>query len=344
MESPTLSPDPLAEMTPARAADELARLRQRIAESRTVLHRLQLEVATAENDLRDSRVAQLLEANRQLVVPALPLPAEHGPDPLVEHEILHAQLREANEQLVFAALGAQTLQAAAEQAQRRQTELLAVVAHELRNPLAPIRAAAALLPRTPGDPLLLGRIKAIIERQVAHMSRLVGDLLDASRVSTGKLRVDRQRVDMAAIVGTAVDTCQPALDKRQQQLDLRQDAAVMEVDGDPVRLTQVLVNLLDNASKYTPDGGTLGLVLGVAGDAIVLTVSDSGIGISAEALPNVFEPFVQDAHAIGFNSVGLGIGLTVVRELVEAHGGDVVASSAGRGRGSQFVVTLPAAR
>ncbi len=263
---------------------------------------------------------------------------------LAEHERRHAQLREANEQLVLAALGAQELQAAAEQAQRRQTEFLAVLAHELRNPLAPIRTAAALVGRIGANEPLLSRAQAVIERQVVHMSRLVDDLLDVSRVNTGKLRLERRVVEMAGIIDEAVNGCRPAMDTRLQHFGAHVPAGALEVHGDPVRLAQVVSNLLDNASKYTPDGGQIGLSVVVIDDALVMTVSDSGIGITAEALPIVFEPFVQDPHAIGFNGAGVGIGLTVVRELVEAHGGSVVASSAGSGLGSQFVVTLPLMR
>ena len=146
---------------------------------------------------------------------------------------------------------------------------------------------------------------------------------------------------MAVIIDEAVDACRPAMDTRLQNFAVQVPSCALEVDGDPVRLAQILSNLLDNASKYTPDGGEIRLSVAVVDDAIVMTVSDTGIGITAEALPHVFEPFVQDTHAIGFNGVGLGIGLTVVRELVEAHGGKVVANSPGNGLGSQFVVTLP---
>ena len=254
---------------------------------------------------------------------------------------LNAQLREANEQLVRAALSAQELHAAAEQAQRRQLELLAVVAHELRNPLTPIRTAAALLGRVATEEPLLPRLQAIIERQVIHMTRLVGDLLDLSRVNNDKLRIERQSVDMVGVIDTAVDSCRAAMSKRSQNFSLRMPAHVLAVDGDPVRLAQIVSNLLDNASKYTPDNGEISLSVIVVDNAIVIIVTDNGIGIPAEALPRIFEPFMQDAQAIGFNGVGLGIGLTVVRELVEAHGGNVVARSEGSGLGSLFVVTLP---
>lgn len=259
-----------------------------------------------------------------------------------EHDRRHGQLQEANERLILAALNAQELQALAEQAQRKQTEFLAVVAHELGNPLAPIRTAAALLGLAGSNETLLARAQAIIERQVTHMARLVGDLLDVSRVKTGKLRLDCETIDMAGIIDASVETCLPSIGARRQHLDVQVPSGALSLQGDPVRLTQIFVNLLDNASKYTPDDGKIGLSVVVAGGTIVVSLSDSGIGITAKALPKVFEPFVQDPHAISFNRVGLGIGLTVVRELVEAHGGTVVASSAGPGLGSQFVVTLPA--
>jgi signal transduction histidine kinase len=252
----------------------------------------------------------------------------------------HHALQEANENLVLAALTAQQLAAAAQQAQTRQMEALAMVAHELRGPLGPIRDAVAVFARGPVNEELLRRMQGIIERQIAHLSRLIGDLLDVTRARTGRFRLERQTVDVTLLIDQAVQSCRPAMDARRQHFDVSVPAA-LEVDGDPVRLMQVLCNLLDNASKYTPVSGEIGLRVAAAGEAIVLTVSDNGIGITADALPAIFEPFVQDKHAVGVNGAGLGIGLTVVRELVGAHGGSVVASSAGRGCGSQFVVTLP---
>jgi signal transduction histidine kinase len=173
------------------------------------------------------------------------------------------------------------------------------------------------------------------------MVRLVNDLLDMSRVNTGKLRIERKPVDLAGIIDEAVAACRPAMDTRLQHFSVQAPAHAVWLNADAVRLAQVLRNLLDNASKYTPNGGEIGLSVVVIDETVVMSVSDSGIGITAEALPRLFEPFVQDKHAIGFNGAGLGIGLTVVRELVHAHGGHVVASSAGTGLGSEFVVSLP---
>jgi signal transduction histidine kinase len=260
---------------------------------------------------------------------------------LAEHERRHAELREANEQLVMAALTAQELQTAAERAHQRQAEFMAVVAEELSNPLAPIRLAAAMLGRAQASEPLLPRAQAIIEQQVETMLRLVGSLRDVSQIHAGKLILGLQPVDLVAAIDAAVAACRPAMDTRLQRFDVRLPVRRIEVLGEPARLQQIIRNLLDNASKFTPDHGVIELTAVLAAGAVVLTLADNGIGISPQALPTIFEPFMQDVHAIGYNGVGLGIGLTVVRALVQAHGGRVSAHSAGIHRGSQFVVTLP---
>jgi diguanylate cyclase len=260
---------------------------------------------------------------------------------LAEHDLRYTQLQEANEQLVVTALNAQELQAAAQQAQQRQVEFLALIAHELRNPLAPIRLATSMLGRVRTDEPLLPRAQAIIERQTAQMARLVDDLLDVTHATTGRLAIELEVVDIVEVIDDAIDACRPAMDTRLQSFSVKAPSRALKVHGDPVRLVQVVNNLLNNASKYTQDGGAITLDVAVAGGSLTLTVQDNGVGISPGALSDIFEPFVQDTHAIGFNGAGLGVGLTVVRQLVEAHGGSVVASSAGRGHGSRFVVTLP---
>ncbi len=268
--------------------------------------------------------------------------------PLVDHqsavaeaERRNALLQETNSQLVLAAISAQELKDAAEQAQRRQLNFLGVLAHELRNPLTPILNAAAILGRIPTDGPLLSRVQGIIERQVENMSRLVEDLLDVSRVNAGKLRLEKEPVDMMRLIEDVVQACRPAMDSRLQLFDVRLADEPLPVHGDSVRLTQILTNLLDNASKYTPERGEIHFSAMVREESVVLTVVDSGIGITSEALLTIFDPFVQEQHATLFNGAGLGIGLTVVRELVEGHGGQVSASSDGLGRGSRFVVSLP---
>jgi len=228
-----------------------------------------------------------------------------------------------------------------DEAQRRQVDFLAMVAHELQNPLAPIRLAAAVLARDRRDDPRMARQQAIIKRQVAHMSRLIEDVLDGSRISTGKLRLDRRTVEMAQVIRLAVETCRPAFDQRAQELTVRLSDAPCRVNGDPVRLVQVFSNLLGNAAKYTPPGGTLSVTLAQADDRLTISVADTGIGIEADALPDIFGLFVREPQAQAFAPHGLGIGLAVVRHLVEAHGGSVVGTSAGAGCGSKFVVTLP---
>ena len=250
-------------------------------------------------------------------------------------------LQEANEKLLLAALGAQELQATAEQAQRRQTRFLAAVAQELRNPLASIRMAMAMLGRVHSDEPLLPRAQALIGQQAGLISHLMSELLEAAHPGAPATELERRPLDMAAVIDAAVQAWLPTLDGRRQALVLELPPGPFAMNGDPARLMQLLVNLLNNASRYTPDTGTIELSAAIADDQLVLTVADDGIGISAEALPAIFDPFVQDAHAVGYNGAGLGIGLTVVRQIVDAHGGSVVASSAGHGLGSRYVVTLP---
>ncbi|MGI4814486.1 MAG: diguanylate cyclase domain-containing protein [Janthinobacterium lividum] len=254
----------------------------------------------------------------------------------------YVDLREANEHLVTAAIKAQELCAAAEKQILRQNDFVAVVAHELRNPLSPILAAAQLMGRT-GTNHTPAKAQAIIERQVGHMSRLVNDLLEVSRVTTGRFKLERQLIDFGHVIDAVIDNCRHLMDARFQVFEICKTSTEVIVDGDAGRLAQALSNLMDNASKYTPEGGTIKLEIEVDGPTVVVTVSDTGIGISAGALPYIFEPFLRDTHAIVFNHVGFGIGLTVVRELLVAHGGSVTAQSAGHGLGSRFVVTLPLA-
>jgi diguanylate cyclase (GGDEF)-like protein len=256
-------------------------------------------------------------------------------------EFRQQQLQQANEHLLLSALGAQELQSAAEQALLRQTQLMSQAVHELNNPLMSIRSASAVIGRAGGDAPLLPRMTAIIERQVTQMSRLVSDLLDLSRVSTGKLRLERCEVDLTRLIDEAVDACRPAIDTRLQNFKFQKHPGLLRVCGDPLRLSQVLRNLLDNASKYTPRGGEIRLAVVRQGHSVEITVSDSGIGIGADTLIHIFDPFVQDPEATAFDGSGLGLGLTVVRELVNAHGGQVEAHSAGPGCGSEFRVTLP---
>jgi len=216
-----------------------------------------------------------------------------------------------------------------------------LLAHELRTALSPIRMVAELLGRT--TQYVPPSLHKIFERQVTHLSRVLDDLLHISRAGVAKLKLERRPVDIGDIVALVVQAWRPEMDGRAQRFDVKMPQQALLLDGDPVRLEQILDNLLGNACQYTPEGGKISLAVERVGDFIIVTVSDSGIGIAAELLPTIFEPFVQAPSAIGLEDAGLGIGLTVVRELVLAHGGEVAASSAGPGRGSQFVVKLPLA-
>jgi diguanylate cyclase (GGDEF)-like protein len=250
-----------------------------------------------------------------------------------------ADLREANEKLVLVALGAQQLHEAAEQARQRQAAFLAAVAAELRNPAAPIRVAATMLGRASVDETLLPRVQHIVGQQMAQMSRLV----EAVNLDSGSLLPGRRRVDMGHVIDAAVAAHKPAMERRRQRFERVLPPGPVVVMGDAARLEQVVSNLLDNASRYTHDGGRISLSVAVEAGTLTLTVDDNGIGITGQMLPHLFEPFVQDPRALGFNGVGIGIGLTVARALVRAHGGHIAAHSAGAGRGSRFVVTLPLA-
>ena len=258
---------------------------------------------------------------------------------IAEREQRNVDLQQANAQLVLAAISAQELQASAELAQRRLTEFLALLAHELRNPLGPLLNATSLMGRVAPDEL--PKLQAVVERQVTHMARLIGDLLDTSRATTGTFRVHRTAIDLGRVLRQTTETCKPMVDARRQRLTLRLPMASLSVNGDAVRLSQVFVNLVNNASKYSSSGAEIVILVGVNASVVTITVRDNGIGIAPDVLETIFDPFVREPRAIAFHAGGLGIGLTVVRELVEAHGGHVRAGSGGAGLGSQFEVTLP---
>ncbi|MFJ7284876.1 sensor histidine kinase [Pseudomonas sp. NPDC099000] len=329
------------EQAMATAARELFLLGQKTVEARAVLAALNKELSEANTQLTDhQQIDQLIEANQQLVLAILLAQSDaEKPKRTQEEQRLFLEMREANAQLVIAALSAQDLQASAEHTLEQQRNILTLVAHELRNPLTPISMIAGRLVRVPSEEL--PRMQALIEGQVQHMSRLVEDLLDVSRASTGKLRLDCRIVDMAQIIQDAIAVCSPVMIAQHLHFTAELPKCALAVNGDPVRLTQILGNLLGNAAKYTPSGGTVTLLVSAEANVLEMSICDDGIGISAKALPFIFDPFVQDVHAVGFNGAGLGIGLTVVRELVEAHGGTVIGLSDGDSKGSTFIVTLP---
>jgi signal transduction histidine kinase/CheY-like chemotaxis protein len=224
---------------------------------------------------------------------------------------------------------------------RRKDEFLAMLAHELRNPLAPIGAAAALLQRARLDEGLVRKTSEIIGRQVGHMTALIDDLLDVSRVTRGQVELDEAALDMRAIVADAVEQVMPLVRTRHQQLDVDVPAQAMPVMGDAKRLVQILANLLNNAAKYTQEGGRLRLDAAVRDGAVVVDVVDNGIGMAPELAARAFDLFAQAERTSDRASGGLGLGLALVRSLVELHGGTVTCDSRGLGQGSRFTVTLP---
>ncbi len=227
------------------------------------------------------------------------------------------------------------------QADRRKDEFLAMLAHELRNPLAPITSAAAILSMRPGDEPMVRRSSAIIARQARHMTGLIDDLLDVSRVTQGKVELDNVTLDARDVIADAVEQVRPLIEKHAHRLVLRLPPAPATVFGDRKRLVQVMTNLLSNAAKYTPDGGNIELLLEPGRDALVIRVSDDGIGMTPELTASAFELFSQGARGLDRSQGGLGIGLALVKSLLQLHGGQVAAHSAGPGKGSLFEITLP---
>jgi PAS domain S-box-containing protein len=227
------------------------------------------------------------------------------------------------------------------EANRLKTEFLATLAHELRNPLAPIRSGLQFIRRSPTDREAVNRVHDIMERQLDHLVNLVDDLLDVARITRGQVELRRERVDLSTVLAAAVETSMPLIEAARHAFDLRLPQEALVLEADPTRLTQVVSNLLNNAARYTPKGGRIALEARRDGEEAVVTVSDNGIGIAPEALEEVFRMFTQVGQAQQPGSGGLGIGLSLVRSLVELHGGSVSAASAGTNAGSVFTVRLP---
>jgi CheY-like chemotaxis protein/nitrogen-specific signal transduction histidine kinase len=227
---------------------------------------------------------------------------------------------------------------------RQKDEFLATLSHELRNPLAPLRNSLHLLRLAGGQSGSAEAIHEMMARQVNHLVRLVDDLLEMSRISRGTFELRRERVQLAAIVSNAIETSDPLLRAAGHTLHVDLPHEPLWIDGDPVRLAQILANLLNNAAKYTNPGGTISVTAHKVQNHADVSVRDNGSGISQEALPHVFEMFSRGDRASGRDQTGLGIGLALARRLVEMHGGAITAHSAGLGKGSEFVVRIPLAR
>jgi two-component system, chemotaxis family, CheB/CheR fusion protein len=226
-------------------------------------------------------------------------------------------------------------------ADRRKDEFLALLAHELRNPLAPIRYALAANKKQGRTPDQQRRAEEVIERQVTHMSRLLDDLLDVSRITRGTLELKKSSTELTLVVGSAIETARPVLDAKHHTLALDLPQQAVRLDADAVRLAQVFSNLLINAAKYTDPGGRIALRASQLGNELVVAISDNGMGISEEMKPRLFTLFSQAPAAMGRSEGGLGVGLSLVRGLVSLHGGSVAARSDGPGKGSEFIVRIP---
>ncbi|GGZ65243.1 hypothetical protein GCM10008101_18780 [Lysobacter xinjiangensis] len=271
----------------------------------------------------DCRIAALDDGTRLLIV--VDTTTKHQLE--VERERLFESERSARRQ--------------AEEASLAKDSFLALLSHELRNPLAPISSAAKLLQMAPGDATVVDRASGVIVRQVRHMKELVDDLMDVSRVTRGLVELERLPLELRPVLEQAVEQVRPLLESRGHAFEVVVPDTPVVVDGDRTRLVQVVANLLNNAAKYTPPGGRISLALERMGDAAVIRVHDSGVGISATLLPHIFELFTQAERTPDRAQGGLGVGLALVRSVVKLHGGRVEAASPGEGAGSTFTVSLP---
>ncbi len=305
---------------------ELHRQRKKLERLYRNLEQANAKLADAHSSLQAERARELQALNRTL-------------------ERANLELAEANAALEAENAERRRVEGALREADRRKDEFLATLSHELRNPLAAIANAIQYLQRAPADDPGLAPARDVLGRQVAHLTRLIDDLLDVSRITTGRIALRREHVDLADVVGRALETTRPLADERRQSLLVTLPDSPVTLDADPVRIAQAVANLVGNAVKYAGDGGRIEVVAGRAevegGPCGIVSVKDRGIGIAPEVLPHVFDLFSQAQSAAHGGEGGLGIGLALVRELVGLHGGTVQASSAGVGQGAEFVVRLP---
>jgi signal transduction histidine kinase len=325
-------------------------LREAVAESRHGRRRVVREVPVSEASPAPTQVSATPiadsadDASATLVIVEDSAPRAERDD--LRRRLADAETRRRESDEALAARQAELSRrlrelAEAQRLDRNKDEFLAMLAHELRNPLAPILSAMHVLHRTaPSDPTAR-RARMIVERQVSHLARLLDDLLDLSRVTQGSIELRREPVDLVTVAGEALEMAEPLTRRGRQEVRTSWPGQPVVVDGDRARLLQIVGNLLTNAAKYTGPGGEIGVSIEVEGGDAVLGVTDTGIGIPPEMLPRIFELFTQVDPSIDRARGGLGIGLTLVRRLVELHGGSVTAHSAGLGRGSRFTVRLP---
>jgi signal transduction histidine kinase/CheY-like chemotaxis protein len=306
---------------PARAAIAalLPLLSAKLAGERAELAAAGLAAAARDSHRRASELNTALDVSRRELQSAY----QRVENELVSRREAEAKLRDAD---------------------RRKDEFLAMLAHELRNPLAPIGMAAQVLQLGQATPARVKQTCEIIDRQIGHMTSLLDDLLDVSRVTSGVVTLTHELHDMGAIVRDAVEQARPLIDSRRHALSLALPAQPAQVLGDSTRLVQIVTNLLNNATRYTPKGGVIALELIQDATEVQVLVRDNGIGIDAALLPHVFDLFVQGERSPDRAQGGLGVGLALVKSLVERHGGSVSAASAGQGAGSEFTIRLPRAQ
>jgi signal transduction histidine kinase len=299
---------------------------------RKELQRANEDLASANARLSEANIALQEEKTRELEVFNRSL------------QYANTELEAANRSLQSEITERARVEQALKEADRHKDEFLAMLAHELRNPLAPIHNAIELMRIKPLNDPQLNWARDVIARQLTSLTRLVDDLLDVSRITRGKINLTRQLVELEALISRAIETVHPLFDEHKHQLTLELPEPGVKVFGDPTRLTQAIANVLGNAAKYTDEGGQI-IVSAMVRDADVeISIRDNGIGIRPEMLPHVFELFTQLERGDGRTQGGLGIGLALVQRLVQMHGGDVSAASEGPGKGSEFVIRLPLLR
>jgi signal transduction histidine kinase/ActR/RegA family two-component response regulator len=281
----------------------------------------------------EREVAARTDAERRLLEANLQLERRVEQRTIDLHQMVQAEAKQREER--------DRLVGQLRDADRRKDEFLATLAHELRNPLAPLRNGLQVI-RLAGSTGIVEEARTMMERQLAHLVRLVDDLLDMSRVTSGKLELRRQWVELRTVIDAAIETSRPAIEQAGHELSVVIPQDPILLDGDSTRLSQVVSNLLNNSAKYTHRGGHVRLSVHREGDMAVIVVADDGIGIPPSMLGKVFEMFIQVDRALEKTNGGLGIGLSLVQGLVEMHGGTIEARSEGEGRGSQFIVRLPA--
>ncbi len=289
----------------------------------------------------DSEIDQLRSRLRQILTEDLSPEAADQIGQVQALEDLVKSLRLANENLVIASLKASDREQEVAQAHQRQSEFLSMLAHELRNPLAPIAMGVELLGKMVAGTPSLKSLHSVLARQTEHLTRLVEDLMDATRISTGKIKVRKLPVLLSQLMAQALETSQPQLHAHDQKVSLHMPEEPIWLEGDLVRLAQLFCNLLNNASKFSADASLIDVTATRDDDRVLISVKDQGMGIAPERQDGVFELFAQGPVAGEFRATGLGVGLSLVRTIAQLHGGEVKVFSEGVDKGSEFTVTLP---